>query len=193
MYLIFDASAAGTPKKWNRPPSDPFNWPRLVHLAWLHYDKTGQLINSQSKIVNAGTYEVNEDVCRRTGLSAEQIEEEGGELKPIIEGFLESLKEAEYLFAHNLQFSENVVRAECNRLKVSDRLFEYSEKFCIMREATHFCKLPGKGGGYKWPTLQELHIAVFNSQYANPNNAWSDVIAAANCFFELLKQDAIEL
>jgi DNA polymerase III subunit alpha len=193
MYLIFDASAAGTPKNWSRPATDPFNWPRMVHLAWLHYDKSGQLIKSGNRIVKPETYEPTGEVLQKAGLNIETVENEGIPLKEIVDEFLEDITSAKYLFAHNLQFSENVFRSECYRLRKNDRDFDYLEKFCIMRESTHFCKLPGKGGRYKWPGLQELHMVTFKKKYANANNAWSDVIAASTCLFELLKIDAIEL
>ncbi len=193
MYLIFDVSAAGSPKNWNRPPTDPFNWPRMVHLAWLLYDKTGQLINSGDRIVKPDTYEPTDEILQKAGLNPETVQTDGVELSEIVDEFLKDLSQAKYAFAHNLQFAENVFRSECYRLRKNDNDFKYIEKFCIMRESTHFCKLPGKGGRYKWPTLQELHMVVFKKKFANPNNAWSDVIAASTCLFELLKIDAIEL
>ncbi|TVR79955.1 MAG: 3'-5' exonuclease [Saprospirales bacterium] len=193
MFLIFDASAAGVPKNWNRPHDDPFNWPRLVHLAWLHYDKTGQLIKEGNKIVKPDHYKAEDSVFKSAGLERDAIESESHPIKEVLTEFLEDLQAAKYLFAHNLQFSENVVRSECYRLRMNDKVFDYVDKYCIMREATHHCKLPGKGGRYKWPTLQELHLVLFKARYPNPNNAWSDVVASSTCLFELLKIDAIEL
>jgi len=51
-----------------------------------------------------------------------------------------------------------------------------------MQESTFFCKLPSKTGGYKWPSLSELHSIIFKKAYAPPNNARADVIAATRCF-----------
>ena len=47
-------------------------------------------------------------------------------------------------------------------------------------------------GGYKWPTLSELHAACFNSAYTPANNARADVIAAARCFIKLMKSGQLE-
>nr|MBS0037624.1 hypothetical protein [Saprospiraceae bacterium] len=193
MFLIFQVSAAGKPKNWNRPASDPFNWPRLVNLAWLHYDKSGQLIKSSNRIIEPGSYQANEEVLSATGLTLEEVTEKGEPLKKVLPEFIEDLRNCEYLFSHNLHLSESVVRSECHRLRINDGPFDYLEKYCIMREATHHCKLAGKEGKYKWPTLQELHQVLFNSRYAKGNNAWSNVVASSTCLFELLKIEAMEL
>ncbi len=193
MFLIFQVSAAGKPKNWNRPASDPFNWPRLIHLAWLHYDKSGQLIKSADRIVEPGSYEPNEEVLQSAGITAEEVEEKKVPLKKLLDEFIGDLRNCEYLFSHNLHLSESVVRAECHRLRLNDGPFDYLDKYCIMREATHHCKLPGKDGKYKWPTMQELHLVLFESKYAKGNNAWSNVVASSTCLFELLKIDAMEL
>lgn len=193
MYLIFQVSAAGAPKNWNRPYNDPFTWPRLVHLAWLHYDKKGSLIKSANRIVKPGSYEPTAELLGACGITAEEIEKEAVPLKHILNEFVEDLRNCEYLFSHNLTLSENVVRAECHRLRLADGPFDYLDKYCIMREATHFCKIPGSDGRYKWPSLQELHILLYKAKYAKGNNAWSNVVASSSCLFELLKIDAIEL
>lgn len=54
-----------------------------------------------------------------------------------------------------------------------------------MEEGTYYCKIPNKGGGYKWPTLNELHGFCFQKGYSPGNNARADVIAAARCFIKM--------
>lgn len=61
-----------------------------------------------------------------------------------------------------------------------------------MQEGTYHCKLRGKRGGYKWPTLQEMHTVLFRQKYSPANNARADVIAASRCFIMLKKVRALE-
>ena len=61
-----------------------------------------------------------------------------------------------------------------------------------MMEATWYCKLPARGGGYKWPSLQELYTILFKQRYSPSNNARADVIAAARSFIMLMKKGELE-
>lgn len=61
-----------------------------------------------------------------------------------------------------------------------------------MEEGTYYCKIPAKGGGYKYPTLPELHASCFGQTYGPANNARADVIAAARCFIKLKKTGKLE-
>jgi len=62
-----------------------------------------------------------------------------------------------------------------------------------MQESTYFCKLPGKGGRYKWPTLTELHIKLFGTKFEDAHDALADTTACAKCFFKLVEIEAIDI
>ena len=51
MYLFFDTETTGLPKNWKAPVTDLNNWPRLVQLAYLFYDKNGNIISKGDHIV----------------------------------------------------------------------------------------------------------------------------------------------
>jgi len=53
-----------------------------------------------------------------------------------------------------------------------------------MQGATHYCRLPGPRG-YKWPTLAELHMELFNEPLEGAHHALVDTRACARCYFEL--------
>jgi DNA polymerase III epsilon subunit-like protein len=54
-----------------------------------------------------------------------------------------------------------------------------------MRETRHLCGLRNANGGFKQPTLQELHHFLFEQDYAPVHDAVADARACARCFFEL--------
>ena len=60
-----------------------------------------------------------------------------------------------------------------------------------MEASTDFCKLPGKYG-YKWPTLAELHWALFNTEVLEQHDAAADVATCSKCFFELKRRGVIQ-
>ena len=63
---------------------------------------------------------------------------------------------------------------------------------CTKEESTEFCALPGgRGGKFKWPTLDELYNKLFQEGFDEAHNAAADVAATARCFLELLRLDIV--
>lgn len=185
MYLIFDCSAIDKPKNWKAPFSDTFAWPRMIHLSWIILDKELKPIDDYDHIIQPEGFGFSEQIENRCKIDEEDIATKGAPLEAVLKGFNESLQEVEYVLAHNLTFNENVLAAEYLRKGISHDLFK-KERFCLMQESTFFCKLPSKTGGYKWPSLTELHSIIFQKGYSPPNNARADVIAATRCFKALM-------
>ncbi len=59
-----------------------------------------------------------------------------------------------------------------------------------MQATTNYCRLPGPYG-YKWPTLQELHMKLFQESFEDAHHALVDVRACARCYFELKRLKAM--
>lgn len=192
MFLFFDVESNGKPRKWNAPASDTFNWPRMVQIAWQFYDNTGVLLEAEDYIIKPEGFEISGESEHIHKISTEIAREEGTDLAMVLKRFSEVIRKAKYVVAHNLKFDGNVVGAELARKEINHTLF-YSERFSLMEEATYFCKLPGPGGRYKWPTLNEVHAKLFETRYADANNAKVDVQACANCFFKLVEMEEIDL
>ncbi len=181
MYLIFDCSGIDRPKNWKAPFSDTFAWPRMIHLSWIILDEDLKPIDDYDQIIIPEGFSFNNDIEKRCRIDQDDIDTKGAPLTDVLEAFEKSLQSVDYVLAHNLSFNENVLAAEFLRKGVKHSLF-LKERFCLMQESTFFCKIPSKTGGYKWPSLSELHSIIFKKAYAPPNNARADVIAATRCF-----------
>ena len=191
MYLIFDCSSIDRPKNWKAPFSDTFAWPRMIHLSWIILDKELKPIDDYDHIIIPEGFSFNDDIEKRCRIDQEDIDSKGAPLEDVLKGFENSLQKADFVLAHNLNFNENVLAAEFLRKGIRHSLFQ-KERFCLMQESTFFCKLPSKTGGYKWPSLSELHSIIFKKAYAPPNNARADVIAATRCFKALKMAGQLE-
>jgi DNA polymerase III subunit epsilon len=191
MYLIFDVSANGNPTSYKAPFSETFNWPRMLHISWIVLDKNFKPIGDFDRIVKVDGFKVSEEVLKRAKIDTEDIANKSVDLEEILHSFNESAKQCEYVFSHNLNFNENVLAAEFIRKGISINFFKI-ERFCLMQESTYYCKLPSKAGGYKWPTLSELHATCFHASYSPLNNARADVIAAARSFIKLMKGNHLQ-
>ncbi len=194
MYLIFDVSAVSKPKDWKAPFSDTFSWPRMVHLSWILIDKKFKLQEDYDFIVESSTLYPKkiQNYCK---IDKDDIDKKSEPLIDILNAFNKSLEGAKYVISFNLAFNENVLAAEYIREGLNPNIFQH-ERICLMQESTFYCKIPNSRGGYKWPTLTQLHAVLFQKVFTPPNNARADVIAATRSFIMMMKigqlQDAFD-
>lgn len=190
MYLFFDTETTGLPKKWNAPLSNTDNWPRMVQLAWIMYNHSGEEVSRYNQIIKPEGFVIPKEVERIHGISTKRAHLEGIPLRKALEDFSAALNNSKQVVAHNINFDENIIGAEFLRKEVEHQLFN-KPRICTKEISTDYCKLPSRRGGYKWPTLSELHITLFNKDFDNAHNALHDVEACARCFFELKKKNVI--
>ena len=136
-------------------------------------------------------FEIDEKSKTKAHIDDEDIKKKNVELISVLDKFSASAAKAEYIFAHNLNYNENVLGAEYVRNTISINFFS-KKRYCLMEEGTYYCKIPSKGGGYKYPTLPELHGTCFGQTYGPAGNARADVIAAARCFIKLKKTGKLD-
>ena len=189
MYLFFDTETTGLPKRWDAPVSDLENWPRLVQIAWLYFDENGKEISNKSEIIKPEGFIIPEEASRVHGISTEIAIKKGIDLNKVLREFSDITSKAKFLIAHNMSFDEKIIDAEFLRKKIGKSLFQ-PEKICTKEASTQYCGIPGNYG-YKWPSLSELHIKLFGSDFEDAHDALIDVEACARCFFELKKKGII--
>lgn len=183
MYLFFDTETTGLPRNWKAPVTDLSNWPRLVQLAYLFYDKTGGIISSGDYIIKPEGFTIPTDASRIHGISTQKALNEGKSLLVVLQDFNALIAQAEALVAHNISFDEKIIGAEFLRVGMSNPLPQ-KRKICTMESTTSFCAIAGPYG-YKWPKLSELHYKLFRSGFEEAHNASVDITATARCFWEL--------
>ena len=183
MYLLFDTETTGLPINWKAPVTDLNNWPRLVQLAWLFYDKNGNQLSAKSYIIKPEGFTIPHNVTKIHGISTEKALLEGLNLNIVLTEFKTFIDQSDFIVAHNLSFDEKIVGAELLRCNMTNILLS-KKRICTMEKTTNFCAIPGPYG-YKWPKLSELHYKLFQSDYEEKHNAAADIMASARCFWEL--------
>ena len=189
MYLFFDTETTGLPLNWKSPITDLDNWPRLVQIAWIVYDKKGKKLNEKNYIIKPDGYSIPIDVSRIHGITTTKANKEGHLLQPVLTEFNQFVEKANYLVAHNISFDEKIVGAEFLRLNFKNAIAT-KRKICTMHSTTQYCALPGPYG-YKWPKLSELHHKLFNKGYKEAHNASVDIKITAKCFWELKRRGIV--
>lgn len=183
MYLFFDTETTGLPKNWKAPVNDLNNWPRLVQLAFLFYDRNGNKIKSGDFIIKPEGFSIPYEASSIHGISTERAIREGESLIAVLKDFQSLISQADVLVAHNMSFDEKIVGAEFLRLGMQNTI-PIKNKICTMQSTTNFCALSGPYG-YKWPKLSELHYKLFGRGFDEAHNAAVDINATAKCFWEL--------
>lgn len=193
MYLFFDTETTGLPRDWNAPVDRVDNWPRLVQLAWVACDRSGEQLAGQVHIVKPAGFEIPAESARVHGITTAEALAKGEDLAAVLREFSARIQEAKFLVAHNMNFDEKIMGAEFLRQEIESQLF-VKERICTMLSAVDFCRIPsGSGHGYKWPRLSELHLKLFGEDFDGAHDALVDTSACARCFFELKKRRVIEI
>ena len=191
MYLIFDCETTGLPRNWRAPVSDLANWPRVIQVAWSLYDKAEQHLESTVHLVRPDGFTIPGDAQRVHNITTERALAEGKKLLDVLQGLGRAVDVSEVIIAHNIRFDINVISAEYLRLNLKPP-FAGKKRVCTMEMTTEFCRIPGQYG-YKWPTLSQLYIELFKSNFDEAHDAGADVAACAKCFFELKRRRVIPL
>src|SRR5690554_6760028 len=163
MYLIYDTETTGLPKDFSAPPTDTDNWPRMVQIAWQLHDKTGKLLENKSFIIYPDGFDIPFNAVQIHGITTEKAQKEGIPLTEVLNEFRKVLQKVKILGGHNLSFDQGVVGAEFVRsgLDYKEIEFPIADTMWASRD---FCALPGgRGGGFKPPTLSELHKILFGT------------------------------
>jgi DNA polymerase III subunit epsilon len=185
MYLFFDTETVGLPRNWKAPVTDLNNWPRLVQLAYLVYDGTGNLLASKNSIIRPEGFTIPTDASRIHGITTEIAQARGISLASVLSDFQSHFTTCSHLVAHNMSFDEKIVGAEFLRCGLPNTI-PAKKRICTMQATTDFCGIPGMYGN-KWPKLSELHYKLFKEDFDEAHNAAVDIQITAKCFWELMR------
>jgi DNA polymerase III subunit alpha len=190
MYLIFDTETTGLPRSWSAPITDTDNWPRCVQIAWQLHDEMGNLIEHQDYLVKPEGFNIPYDAERIHGISTELAEQEGIDLKEVLEKFNIALSKTKFIVGQNVGFDVNIMGCEFHRAGFASQMVKMPVLDTCTEVTASLLRLPGgRGGKFKLPTLTELHQYLFNQPFAEAHNATADVEATTRCFLELIKRE----
>ena len=191
MLLFIDTETTGLPKYYASDAME--KWPRIVQLAWSLYDNDGNRQSENSFIIYPTDFIVPMDSAKIHGITTERAKQEGISLYKVLPQFNDDVEKAMIVIAHNLDFDLPIVHTEFVRCRLETNLMK-KQNFCTMKtpKIVSFCRLPKASGiGYKWPTLPELYLQLFQTEFADSHNAGADVEACAKCYFELRRRGII--
>jgi len=190
MYIIFDTETTGLPRNWNAPITDTDNWPRAVQIAWQLHDDMGNLLEQKDYLIKPEGYDIPYDAERIHGISTALAEDQGVDLKSVLEEFNIALTKAKFVVGQNVGFDVNILGCEFVRKGIDSPMAKMSVLDTCTEATASLCQIPGgRGGKFKLPTLSELYKHLFGEAFSEAHNATADVEATTRCFFELIRKE----
>ena len=188
--LVFDTETNGKIADFNASPKDFEKFPRITQIAWAKFhlgDKPTRQGTQSTLIFPDGWTIPVEPFFMENNMNDERCRNEGLAIKGVLKLLCEDIEKADVIVAHNMNFDLRIVAAEMNRLGLS--CANKPRKVCTMLSSAKYCNLPK----FKWPKLEELHTKLFGHFNIKAHDALGDVLATADCFFELVKLGVIKL
>ena len=191
MYLVIDTETTGLPKSWKASVTNLNNWPRLVQIAWIQYDKSGTILKTCDYLVKPDGFTIPKAASIIHGITTEKAISDGRSVIDVLNEFELDANDSNWIIAHNMSFDEMVIGAELLR-RGKKNLLANKSKICTKAVSTDYCAIPGPRG-YKWPTLSELYLSLFGTDIPEGHDALVDAKICAKCFFELKRLQVINL
>ena len=184
---VYDTETTGfVPKRVQVSTDTAHLFPHAVQLSYVMFETdTNTVLKTVDHIIRLPTdIPINEESVKIHGITREISTEKGVDICQALTEFFLDMKEVDLLIAHNFEFDWAVVQVECCRHGI-ELPSELPPIYCTMKETTAFCKLPSqfkkKNDEFKWPTLFELYVKLFNEVPEKMHNSLYDVYATLRC------------
>lgn len=195
-YLIFDIETTGLPKSYDVVPEILSNWPFIVSIGYVLYDKEHKLVANKELLLKQKK-KIPQKATEVHGITNEMCKEKGLEPKIVFEHFQELERMSRVIISHNLEFDLPILQAEFLRNGLP-KPFQNHIQFCTMVNSTNFVQLPSyHTNQYKYPKLVELFSKCFSTEnqivaIEEQHNAVMDAMLAAMSFFKMKELGVIQ-
>ena len=196
--LFFDTETSDFIKK-DLPANDPKQaWVVQIGALLATPEKT---IDSLNTIIQANGRSINHYAEEVHKISVFKADEEGIPELEAAEKFGLLLRQADLVVGHNFDFdwkyAVHLLERNMDDLSDEARSAFYLDlpNHCTMKDknVVKFCGLKNKAGRAKWPKLIELHEILFEKGFDGAHDAFADITATKDCFFELIKREIITI
>lgn len=203
--LIFDTETTGLSKSKIISKETMHLWPFIVQFSYIIFDtKNYRTLKMYDKIIKLKPYNViSQESTNLHGITNEISESEGINLIDTLNEFLIDIKKVDLIVAHNMDFDISMVKIELLRLineyQINENTKQILENYfnviinlnnlhCTMRKSVDLCQIERenvRGKYFKFPSLSELHVKLFNIEPNNLHNSLNDILITLRCFIKL--------
>ena len=190
--LFFDTETTGLPKDFDADASEDDNWPRIVSLSWIVAEPDKTIISQEHHIIKPNGFTIPKKASKVHGITTEKALSEGEDLSKVLDLFLDDFFRCGLAVGHNVSFDQKVVGSEL--LRTGRNNYIPGLPSCdTMSSSLWYCRIPGRDGRYKRPSLWELYWKLFGEGFTGAHDSLSDTKATMACFFELARRGVIQI
>ena len=193
--LVFDTETNGLPEGFNPSIYDTEKWPYLLQLSYILYDVGHNKILKQDDhtIKIPDSVSITKETTSINGITRRHCKLHGKSILEVLNCFNNIIKKADIILAHNVSFDKRIIMVECIRNKLfcnlSSQSGTYRPEVCTMKSGKKICKIektnPYGKIYYKYPTLSELHVTLFDRIPNNTHDATVDILICLRCFCQM--------
>lgn len=137
----------------------------IILLSWQMLDATGACLAEETHLIRR-SIPITEGATALHGITTEQMECEGEELRPVLEHLLQVVSEAKVLVAHNVRFHRTLVLSELEAAGLLTTSLEALPTLCTMERGRVLGFKRRASGEAAYPKLSELFGYLYLHQPA---------------------------
>lgn len=188
--LIFDTETTGLAKE-KRSPVDP-SQPMPMQLGMKLDADNRREVAAMNFLIQPMGWSIEPKASEITGITDQMATAYGTHLVTAVDLFLDMIKAADTVVAHNIAFDRIVMQRAC--FVYSEMMgtpysdpFEGKKMVCTMMASLNIVQaLPKRRGEWKWPKLTEAVKYFFNEELIGAHDALVDVRGCARVYYELI-------
>jgi DNA polymerase-3 subunit epsilon len=185
--LFVDTETTGK-LDFRRPFNSP-GQPRIIQLAAIATNSSGARFAQMSVLIQPDGWEIPAEAQAIHGISTDKCRADGIPILAALELLAGMARCCGIVVAHNLDFDRTMIWGE---MELASHAPISLPGYCTMKAATDLVQIPGRYGSYKWPTLTETYHHFFKKGFDGAHDALADVVACAECYFEIVKAAKLE-
>ncbi len=186
-FLVIDTETSGLPKKWNAPYHTKNNWPHVLQIAWLIFNREGKLVKKHNHYLKPGDFKIGKASTKIHHITLDFLSEKGEDRSTVFQNFTADISTYQPLIiAHFAELDFSMVGAEYHRLNLPNPLIK-SNFFCTLKASAPYVKNPT----FKFLKLNVFYKTLFKKRPENLHNALVDAELTAEIFFYLLQKGEV--
>ena len=193
--LAFDTETTGLPTERNPSIMDKHKWPHVVQLSYILFDtETKEVLILRNDFINIpSNVKITPESEKIHHISQEVCDTFGINIIDALNDFNNNLMKADLIVGHNIAFDKQLLMVECMRNKITQKFTvngSRKKEYCTMKNGSEICKiLKTSNAGqtyFKYPTLTELHVKLFETTPNGAHDALVDVLICLHCYLKIV-------
>ncbi len=187
-FLVVDSETSDLPKKWDLPYDAPNNWPHILQVAWIIFNKKGKEIKRENHYINIKDVKISKVSQNVHHLDYNFLTLNGNDRNEVMQKLAVDLEIYQPLIiGHFVELDFHLICVEFYRENIKSCISELP-LFCTMMASKPYIKNPS----LKYLKLNRFYKTLFNKRPEILHDAIVDAELTSEIFFHLLKINEID-